>query len=204
MTPLSNPITLQQLVNRLATVESANVVLQNVVAQLTPLYVKITEWLALLESENHTLRDTIQSLVAENTGLKANMESATMLHRELDTIKEKQLEIVDRHSALLTETGLKVKSWASLCSSVAEVPLSSVEKLVQGKIDDEWVRRTRELNLRVCGLSSIEDPSTAGYSFLKDQLDISDITLDRCWLGLDGTLFIQFLSLSDRLWALRE
>lgn len=97
-----------------------------------------------------------------------------------------------------------MKSWASLCSYAAEVPLLGIQKLVQGKMDDERVRLTYELNLRVCDLSSIDDPSIAGYSFLKDQLGISVITLDRCWLGPDSTIFIWFLSLSDKLRALRE
>lgn len=119
--------------------ESANVVLQSVVAQWTSLYVKILERLALLESKTYTPWDNVQSLIAENTGLKTNLEFATMQLREWETIKEKQSEIVDRHSSLLTEIELKVKSWASLCNSVIEVPLSSVEKLVQGKTDNEWV-----------------------------------------------------------------
>ena len=58
--------------------EFANVILQNAVVQSTSLYVKIAEQLPLLEFENHTLRDTVQSLVAENTSLKANLEFATM------------------------------------------------------------------------------------------------------------------------------
>ena len=87
---------------------------------------------------------------------------------------------------------------------MAKAPLLGIEKLVQGKMDDEWVRQTHELKLQVHGLSSIDDPLTIGYSFLNDQLDILDITLDRCWLGPNGTLLIRFLSLSNRLQALRE
>ena len=79
----------------------------------------------------------MQSLVAENTGLKTNLEYATSQLKELDTIKEKQSEIIDRNSSLLTETELKVKSWASLCSSIAKAPLLGVEKLVQWKMDNE-------------------------------------------------------------------
>ena len=92
--------------------------------------------MALLESKNHTLQDTVQSLVAKNICLKANMEFATMQLRELDIIKEKQLEIVNRHSSLLTENELKVKSLTSLCSTI-EAPLLRIEKLLQGMMDDE-------------------------------------------------------------------
>lgn len=70
-------------------------------------------------------------------------------------------------------------------------------------MDDKRARQTLELNLHICGLPPIADPSAVGYSFLTDQLGNSDITLDRCWLGPNETLFIWFLSLSNRLWALR-
>ncbi len=124
--------------------------------------------------------------------------------KELDTIKEKQSKIVERNSSLLTKTEDKVNTWASLCNIVVVAPLSSVEKLVQGKMEDERVKRTRELNLRVHGLPSNANPLAVEHSFLTDQLGISDITLDRCRLGKDGILFIRFLSLSNRLRALRE
>ena len=65
------------------------------------------------------------------------------------------------------------------------------------------MRRARELNLRVRGLSPTSDPAAAGHSFLSDQLGITDITLDRCWFGTGDTLFIKFFSFSDRLRALR-
>ena len=74
---------------------------------------------------------------------------------------------------------------------------------MQGKIEDERVRRVRELNLRVRGLPSTLDPLTAGRSFLCDQLGLTDIALDRCWFGYEGVLFIRFFSLADRLQALR-
>ncbi len=75
--------------------------------------------------------------------------------------------------------------------------------MVQGKIEDERVRRVRELNLRDRGLPPISDPLSIGRSFLCDQLGLSDITLDNCWVGLDGILFTRFLSLANRLRALR-
>ena len=52
----------------------------------------------------------MQSLIVENIGLKANLESAAMQFRELDTIKEKQSEIINKHYSLLTKIELKVKS----------------------------------------------------------------------------------------------
>jgi hypothetical protein len=66
------------------------------------------------------------------------------------------------------------------------------------------VRRFWELNLRVRGLppSSI-DPLPTGYSFLSEQLGVSDITFDKALFGHNGTLFLRFLSLVDRLQALR-
>ena len=54
----------------------------------------------------------------------------------------------------------------------------------------------------VFGASRVS-PLTIGQFFLSDKLGISDITLDRSWVGPDGTLSLQFLSLSDRLRALR-
>ena len=74
---------------------------------------------------------------------------------------------------------------------------------MQGKIDDERIRRACELNFRVRGLSPTTDPMVARHSFLSDELGLSDITLDKCWFGNGDTLFIRFLSLSDRLRALR-
>lgn len=71
----------------------------------------------------------------------------------------------------------KVKSWASLCTNTdTTTPRLSIDKIVQGKIDDERVRQARELNLRVRGLTPTSNPTTTRYSFLSDQLGISDIT----------------------------
>lgn len=68
---------------------------------------------------------------------------------------------------------------------------------------DELMRRNHELNLHVWGLSSAADPSLIGQSYLKDQLDILDITLDKYWFGWNGTLVTRFSSLYNRLRALR-
>lgn len=68
--------------------------------------------------------------------------------------------------------------------------------MVQGKIEDERVRRVR-------GLPPTLDPLSVGRSFLCDQLGLTDITLDKCWVGHGDILFIKFLSLADRFRALR-
>ena len=65
------------------------------------------------------------------------------------------------------------------------------------------MRRARELNLRVWGLSRTSNPTIVGHAFLSEQLDILDITLDRCWFGTGAILFIRFFSFPDRLHALR-
>ena len=43
----------------------------------------------------------------------------------------------------------------------------------------------------------------AGHSFLFDQLDLSNITLEKCWFGTGDTLFVRFLSFSEKLRVLR-
>ncbi len=76
--------------------------------------------------------------------------------------------------------------------------------MVQGKIEDERVRRVRELNLRVHGLPPTLDPLVVGHTFLCDHLGLIDIKLDRCWVGHGDILFVKFFSLADRLWAVAE
>ncbi len=78
----------------------------------------------------------------------------------------------------------------------------SLDKIVQGKIDDEHVWSARELNLHVRDLSPTSDPFAVVHSFLSNQLGISDITLDKCWFGMGDPLFIKFFSFADRLRAL--
>ena len=78
------------------------------------------------------------------------MESIIEQFEGLDTIKVQQSEIVAKHSSLILETKQKVKSWASLCNtSAATALLPNLDKIFQGKIEDECARRARELNLRV-------------------------------------------------------
>jgi hypothetical protein len=71
---------------------------------------------------------------------------------------------------------------------------------------EERTRRARELNLKVRGLPlplPSSDPMVVGTLFLRDNLDLPDVTLDRAWLGFDSTLFLRFRSVTDRLRALR-
>ena len=42
-----------------------------------------------------------------------------------------------------------------------------------------------------------------GVRFLRDTLNLPDLTLDRAWVGLDFTLFIRFRNAADMLCALR-
>ena len=85
-------------------------------------------------------------------------------------------------------------------------PLTVVEEVVQAKLVEERTRQARELNLKVMGLpppTSSLDILELGHRFLRDTLDIPDITLDRTWLGHDSTLFLRFRNSRDRLQALR-
>lgn len=85
------------------------------------------------------------------------------------------------------------------------MPLPEVKIIVQEKLAKDQVRHFRELNLQVRGLpSSSIDPLPTGYSFLSKKLGIYDIRLDRPWFGHDDTLFFRFLSLANRLQALRK
>jgi hypothetical protein len=77
---------------------------------------------------------------------------------------------------------------------------------VQAKLVEERTRRARELNLKVRGLPlphPSPDPMEVGTLFLRDTLDIFDVTLDRAWLGYDSTLFLRFRTTTDRLRVLR-
>ena len=88
----------------------------------------------------------------------------------------------------------------------APPPLAAVEEVVQAKLVEECTRRERELNLKVRGLPlphPSPDPMEVGNLFLRDTLDIFDVTLDRAWLGYDSTLFLQFRAATDRLRVLR-
>lgn len=132
------------------------------------------------------------------------MESIIEQFEQLDTIKIQQSEMAAKHSSLISKTEQKVKSWASICNaSVITAPSPNLDKIVQGKIEEERVRCARELNLQVRCLPPTFDPFSARRSFLTDQLALSDIALDKCWIGYGNTLFIRFHNSSHRLRALR-
>ena len=78
-------------------------------------------------------------------------------------------------------------------SSSSITLLLGVEEMVHTKLSKEHTWRVRELDLKVHGLASAySDPLTTAHSFLKNQLDISDLTIDRAWLGFDGHPFPLF------------
>jgi hypothetical protein len=84
--------------------------------------------------------------------------------------------------------------------------LAIVEEVVQAKLMEERTRHARELNLKVRGLPlplPSSNPMVVGTLFLRDNLDLPDVTLDRAWLGSNSTLFLQFRSAVDQLRALR-
>ncbi|KAH9309722.1 hypothetical protein KI387_037633, partial [Taxus chinensis] len=84
--------------------------------------------------------------------------------------------------------------------------IGHVEAVMQAKLIEECTRRDRELNLKVRGLpppTPTQDPLIVGNSFITNTLGISDITLERAWVGYDSTLFISFRTTFDRLRALK-
>jgi hypothetical protein len=71
---------------------------------------------------------------------------------------------------------------------------------------EERTKRARELNLRVRGLPLLLpslDPMAVGILFLRDNLDLPDVALDRAWLGFDSTLFLRFRFATDQIRTLR-
>ena len=193
-------ITYQRLCDRISKLESDNIQLRE---QVSSLSITISELRCATTSNADQFQRFSDTFTNETAGLQTNISSIIAQLEGLDAIKEQQSVIAAKHSSLISDTEQKVKSWASICSNSVSQPLASIDKMVQGKIEDERVRRARELNLRVRGLSSTLDPLTAGRSFLCDQLGLTDIALDRCWFGYEGVLFIRFFSLADRLQALR-
>jgi hypothetical protein len=72
--------------------------------------------------------------------------------------------------------------------------------VVQANFMEEWTRRAWELNLKVRGLPlplPSSDPMVIGTSFLRDNLVLQDVTLDRAWIGSESTLFLRFRWLID-------
>ena len=85
-------------------------------------------------------------------------------------------------------------------------PLTEVKEVVQAKVREERTRRGRELNLKIRGLPlplPSLDPIQVGTIFLRDNLDLPDITLESAWFGTNYTIFIQFRLVGDRLQALQ-
>ena len=192
-----HPITYQRLCDRISKLESDNLLLKEQVASLS------AELLTATTSISARFQSFSDTFTTNTAGLQTSIRSVISQLEELDSIKEQQASIAAKHSSLVSETELKVKSWASLCSNADSQPLTNINKMMQGKFEDERLRRVRELNLRVRGLPSTHDPLAAGRSFLCDQLGLADITVDRCWFGHGDVLFIRFLSIADRLRALR-
>lgn len=62
--------------------------------------------------------------------------------------------------------------------------MARVEELIQSKLSDKRAWQARELNLEVCGLpSSNANLVDKVYAFLRDQLELSEICIDRAWIG---------------------
>jgi hypothetical protein len=120
------------------------------------------------------------------------------LHAEILDLKNKQEEIRSQQTTFKHETKTHINSWAQVVRGRDKPPpLATVEEVVQAKLMEERTRRARELNLKVRGLPlplPSSDPMVVGTLFLKDNLDLLDVTLDRAWLGSDSTLFLRFRS----------
>ena len=100
-----------------------------------------------------------------------------------------------------------INSWAQVVRGKDKntPPFTVVEEVIQAKLVEERTRRARKFNLKVRGLPQplpSSDPMEVGVGFLRDTLGVSDITLDRAWMGHDSTLFIRFQNATDRLCAL--
>ncbi len=165
------------LCDRIPKLESDNVQLRE---QISSLSITISELKGATTSNTSRFHCFSDTFAKETAGLQANISSIITQLEGLDAIKEQQSIIAAKHSSLISDTKQKVKPWASVCSNTDSQPLANIDKMVQGKIEDERVRWVRELNLRVRGLPSTHYPLAAGCSFLCDQLGLIEITLDRC------------------------
>jgi hypothetical protein len=80
--------------------------------------------------------------------------------------------------------------------------LAAVEEMVQAKLVEERTRWAWEPNLKVRGLPlplPSSNPMVIRTSFLRNNLDLQDKTLDKAWMGSDSTLFLWFKSVANRL-----
>ena len=137
--------------DRIAKLESDNVQLRE---QVSSLSITISKLKCATTSNTAWFQCFSDTFANEIAGLQTSISSIIAQLEGLDAIKEQQSVIAAKHSSFISDTEQKVKSWASLCSNTDSQPLASIDKMVQGKIKDERVRRVRELNLRVRGLPS--------------------------------------------------
>lgn len=78
-----------------------------------------------------------------------------------------------------------------------------VELAVNAKFEEERLRHTKELNLRVQGLPKPSDPLKARLNFLHKKLDLKNILVEKVWTAQDDSLVIRFHSAAECLQALR-
>jgi hypothetical protein len=120
------------------------------------------------------------------------------LHVEIIDLKSKQEEIKSQQMTFKQETETHINSWAQVVRGREKAPpppppLAVVEEVVQAKLMDERTRQARELNLKVRRLPlplPSAHPVVIRTLFLKDTLDLQDVTLNRAWIGFDSTLFL--------------
>ena len=144
-------------------------------------------------ADSSHIQDLSETFTTQTEGMTKDINSIIEDFGDMGNLKDKHTELVNKQTSLLTETEQQIKTWASTCKNSSITLLPEVKKIVQEKLAEDRVRRFRELNLRVRGLPlSFIDPLPIGYSFLSEQLGISNITLDKAWFGHDGTLFLGF------------
>ena len=86
-----------------------------------------------------------------------------------------------------------LNSWLMWYRKGTTPSITVVEGVVQAQLNEERLRRSRELNIRVCGLLPPEaplDPLQIDTSFLHDTLDMKDLTFECAWMGPNSTLFV--------------
>ena len=142
-----------------------------------------------VEGDNLSLKKMIQERKEQESFRPPN----EVLHAEIRDLKTKQEEIRSQQASFKHETELHINSWAQVVRGKDKntPPFTAVEEVVQAKLVKERTRRARELNLKLRGLPlplPSSDPMEVGVGFLRDTLGISDITLDRAWVGHESTL----------------
>jgi hypothetical protein len=171
-----------------------------------------------LEAENRQLHSKVIDLkhLVSEMKKQENLHSqnprvdSPVLQTEISNTKNLQEEMRTQQALFKDEAETQQKtinSWVDVIRKREQhPPLTVFEGVVQAKLNEERLRRTRELNLRMCGLPPPEatsNPLQIGTSFLHDTLKLKDLTLERAWMGPNSTLFLCFLTLEDRLRALR-